>query len=100
MLRMLHSLPKPILFGLYGALGGLLGALLFGELIWALVRPTVAQAVPLKLAASPSVTAFWAGPISFTSGLHAAGSMGPCSSRRAICRPMSRFARLKFPREK
>jgi len=61
MLRMLHSLPKPILFGLYGALGGLLGALLFGELLWRVACPTVAQAAPLRLAASPSVTAYWGG---------------------------------------
>src|SRR4051794_3332945 len=33
-LRSLHRLPKPVLFGLYGALGGLLGALLLGELLW------------------------------------------------------------------
>jgi hypothetical protein len=35
----LAFLPKPILFGLYGAIGGLLGALLFGELAWQVLKP-------------------------------------------------------------
>jgi len=37
--KLLAGLPKPVLFGLYGAIGGLLGALAFGELIWYLLRP-------------------------------------------------------------
>ena len=37
--KMLSGLPKPVLFGLYGAVGGLLGALAFGELVWFLLRP-------------------------------------------------------------
>lgn len=36
---LLRGLPKPILFGLYGAIGGLLGALLFAEPVWQLLRP-------------------------------------------------------------
>ena len=35
----LSKLPKPALFGLYGAVGGLLGALVVGELVWSLLRP-------------------------------------------------------------
>ena len=35
----LAKLPKPALFGLYGAVGGLLGALVVGELVWSLLRP-------------------------------------------------------------
>ena len=42
--KLLAALPKPILFGLYGAAGGLLGALVFGELLWYLLRPPVATA--------------------------------------------------------
>ncbi len=37
--KMLSGLPKPVLFGLYGAVGGLLGALAFGELVWFVLRP-------------------------------------------------------------
>src|SRR5262245_66104814 len=37
--KLFAGLPKPVLFGLYGAIGGLLGALAFGELIWYLLRP-------------------------------------------------------------
>src|SRR5206468_1728801 len=32
-------LPKPVLFGLYGALGALLGLLVLGELLFALLHP-------------------------------------------------------------
>jgi hypothetical protein len=35
----LLALPKPILFGLCGAAGGLLAALLLGELLWAICSP-------------------------------------------------------------
>lgn len=37
--RWLAFLPKPMLFGLYGAIGGLLGALVFGEPAWYFLRP-------------------------------------------------------------
>ncbi|MBM3982494.1 MAG: VWA domain-containing protein [Planctomycetes bacterium] len=40
--KMLAGLPKPVLFGLYGAVGGLLGALAFGELVWWALAPQVA----------------------------------------------------------
>ncbi|MCI0699770.1 MAG: VWA domain-containing protein [Planctomycetia bacterium] len=43
--KMLSALPKPVLFGLYGAIGGLLGALAFGELIWYLLRPPAPKPV-------------------------------------------------------
>jgi len=35
----IHKIPKPVLFGLYGALGGLVGALFLGEPAWALLKP-------------------------------------------------------------
>ncbi|HEY1187058.1 MAG TPA: vWA domain-containing protein, partial [Gemmata sp.] len=44
--KMLSGLPKPVLFGLYGAIGGLLGALVFGELIMLALGPKVATAAP------------------------------------------------------
>jgi hypothetical protein len=44
--KMLAGLPKPVLFGLYGAIGGLLGALAFGELIWWVLAPAKAQTPP------------------------------------------------------
>ncbi|QJW96779.1 vWA domain-containing protein [Frigoriglobus tundricola] len=37
--KLLAGLPKPALFGLYGAVGGLIGALVFGELVWFVLRP-------------------------------------------------------------
>src|SRR5262245_43562524 len=60
MLAALLSLPKPILFALCGAIGGLLGALVLGELLWALLRPTAVQAEgpSLLLAVPPSMTVY------------------------------------------
>ncbi len=37
--QFLAFLPKPLLFGLYGAIGGLLGALVFGEPAWQILKP-------------------------------------------------------------
>ena len=34
-----HALPKPVIFGICGALGGLIGATAFGEAAWWLLRP-------------------------------------------------------------
>jgi len=58
-----HRLPKPWLFGLYGALGGLIGATLIGEAVWwALRPPPAAGPVPtLRLAASPAVDVYKGG---------------------------------------
>lgn len=44
--KFLSGLPKPVLFGLYGAAGGLIGALVFGELIMLLLGPKTAAAPP------------------------------------------------------
>lgn len=58
-LGFLHAaLPKPILFGLYGAVGGLLGVLLLGELVWAMLHPAVAEMKPIRLAVSPALTVY------------------------------------------
>ncbi len=57
-----RSLPKPCLFGLYGALGGLLGALLMGELLWFLLSPAIASGgPPLQLAVSENVSVYQGG---------------------------------------
>jgi hypothetical protein len=52
----LAGLPKPILFALYGAIGGLLGAVVFGEPAWWLLKPPEATPPPqLAIGASSSV---------------------------------------------
>jgi hypothetical protein len=55
----LLALPKPLLFGLCGALGGLLAALCFGELLWAALRP--AEAAPHIHLALPATMRIYAG---------------------------------------
>src|SRR5207248_8804995 len=50
-------LPKPVLFGLYGALGALLGLLVIGELVFAFVHPPKPKA-EVKLSVTPELTLF------------------------------------------
>jgi Mg-chelatase subunit ChlD len=65
LLSRLHQvLPKPALFALYGGIGGLLGALLLGEVLWLLLRPAAAGKVTepaVRLAASPTVSVYQKG---------------------------------------
>ena len=57
--KLLAGLPKPALFGLYGAIGGLLGALAFGEPVWALLKPPTAEPVAqIGVSASASVQVY------------------------------------------
>ncbi|MGH7169316.1 MAG: GYF domain-containing protein, partial [Gemmataceae bacterium] len=39
LLEPLLALPKPLLFAIFGGIGGLLGALVLGEVLWALLSP-------------------------------------------------------------
>ena len=55
----LAGLPKPILFGLYGAIGGLVGAVLLGEPAWYALKPPLAVAPPqVAVGASSSVKVY------------------------------------------
>ena len=74
-LRALHSLPKPILFGMYGAVGGLLAALLLGELFWFLLRPAAAS--PLTAAVSDKVALYPGATNRFTVKIARSGFSGP-----------------------
>jgi hypothetical protein len=55
-----RRLPKPLLFGIYGAIGGLVGALLLGELVWRLLEPPppVPPKPVMAVTASPSVQVY------------------------------------------
>src|SRR5688572_25240455 len=75
--QQLLALPKPILFGLCGAAGGLLGAVILGEMLWLALRPAAATAPPLQIAASPSVTAFFGGKNHFSVTIARNGFDGP-----------------------
>jgi hypothetical protein len=46
------------LFGLYGALGGLVAVLLLGELLWALLHPAPSVLAPLTIAVPSAVTVY------------------------------------------
>jgi Mg-chelatase subunit ChlD len=52
----LGGLPKPILFGLYGAVGGLLGAILLGEPAWQLLKPPASPPPPPQVAVGASTS--------------------------------------------
>lgn len=60
-IRSLLSLPKPILFGLFGAAGGFLGSLLFGDLLWLLLRPAELKQEPEVRLGIPAEVAVYAG---------------------------------------
>ncbi len=86
--KFLSFLPKPLLFGLYGGVGGLLGALLFGELLWfvlgsVLLKPP-APVVPvpqLAVAASKDVEVFVEGRNTFPVQIARDGFTGPVTVR-------------------
>ena len=85
--RFLSGLPKPVLFGLYGAVGGLLGALVFGELFYYLLTPKAAAAPPpeaqLGVASSPAVEVFVQGRNTFPVQIARDGFDGPVTVRLA-----------------
>ncbi len=77
-LSWLHAtLPKPVLFGLYGALGGLLGVLLLGELFWAVLHPAPPVVEPLTLAVSPGIRVYPASQNTLTVKIARNGFEGP-----------------------
>jgi hypothetical protein len=63
--KALSRLPKPLLFGLYGAIGGLLGALVFGEIVWHVLKPPAAEAAQpeprVAIAAAKKIDVFDSG---------------------------------------
>jgi len=65
----LKGLPKPLLFGLYGAAGGLLGALVFAEPLYRLLTPPPPPVVrpepEVAVATSPDVTVLVGGSNTF-----------------------------------
>lgn len=76
--RAQRSLPKPVLFAIYGAIGGLLGALVLGEVLWWLLRPPVQQVKPaLQLAASASLTLYQGGKNLLPIKVGRTGKVGP-----------------------
>ncbi len=75
-----RTLPKPWLFGLYGALGGLFGALIFGEALWRVLRPSspaVRSIPPLRLATSPWLEVYQGGKGRFGVKVAREGWVGP-----------------------
>lgn len=80
--RALSALPKPLLFGLYGAIGGLLGALVFAEPLYHLLTPRSEKpAVRIAVAASPDVEVFADGRNTFPVQIARDGFDGPVTVR-------------------
>jgi Ca-activated chloride channel family protein len=78
LLSPLLALPKPVLFGLFGGVGGLLGALLLGELLWLFLSPRAAQTrPPLQVAVPASVPVYSGGSNRFTIKVARTGFKGP-----------------------
>lgn len=82
--KFLSGLPKPVLFGLYGAAGGLLGALVFGELLYWILTPRAVVAAPpaaIAVAASSDVEVFVEGRNTFFVQIAREGFDGPVTVR-------------------
>jgi len=73
----LKGLPKPVLFGLYGAIGGLLGALVFAEPLYQLLEPAKSLTGPqVAVTASKDVEVFFGKTNTFTVQIDRAGFDG------------------------
>ena len=84
--KFLAGLPKPLLFALYGAVGGLIGALVFAEPLYRVLTPPSPpqQAGPepqLAVAASPAVEVFVEGRNTFPVQIAREGFYGPVTVR-------------------
>ncbi len=81
--KILSFLPKPLLFGLYGGVGGLLGALFFGELLWYLLKPPppAATGPQVAIACSSNVEVFVEGRNTFPVQIARDGFTGPVTVR-------------------
>src|SRR5437773_803331 len=80
--KFLAGLPKPVLFGLYGAVGGLLGALVFGEPLWRLLKPPAApepppQVAAIAIAVPPDLVLYKRGTSKFTTSVARRNYDGP-----------------------
>jgi hypothetical protein len=76
--KALSGLPKPVLFGLYGAIGGLLGALVFGEPLYRLLEPPkVAPEPQVAVAASRDVEVMFQKSNTFVVQIDRGGFDGP-----------------------
>ncbi len=71
--RLLSALPKPLLFALYGAVGGLLGALVFAEPLYHLLTP----GPQFEVVASPEVEVFVEGQNTLLARVSRGGFDGP-----------------------
>jgi Mg-chelatase subunit ChlD len=84
--KFLSRLPKPVLFGLYGAVGGLLGALVFAEPLYRILTPPPPPPKPapearVAIAASPEVQVFVDGRNTFPVLIDRGGFDGPVTVR-------------------
>lgn len=82
--KALAGLPKPVLFGLYGAVGGLLGALVFAEPLYRVLTPPPpppASTAQVALAASREVEVFSDGRNTFPVQVARDGFDGPVTVR-------------------
>ncbi|MBA4064716.1 MAG: hypothetical protein C0501_13575 [Isosphaera sp.] len=96
--KALSGLPKPLLFGLYGAAGGLVGALVFGELLYRLLEPPRADTGPqVAVTASRDVEVFLGQANTFAVQVDRAGFDGPVTVRFADLPPTLRIDPVTVP---
>ena len=97
---LLAGLPKPALFGLYGALGGLIGALAFAEPLWQAVSPPLLPPTgpAVAVTASKDVEVFAGGTNEFAVQVARAGFDGPVGVRFDNLPPGTQIAPITIPK--
>lgn len=79
LLQPLLRLPKPLLFAIFGGIGGLLGAFLLGEVLWAVLSPASfrPRQPQVRLGIPSAVRVYVGGKNRFTVNLSREGFRGP-----------------------
>ncbi len=100
--KLLAGLPKPVLFSLYGAIGGLLGAVLLGEPAWRLLKPPppAAPAAQLAVSTSASVSVYPGTSNTFVVQIARAEFDGPVTVKFAGLPPETTIEPVTIPTRK
>lgn len=100
-LQPLLALPKPLLFAIFGGVGGLLGALLLGEVLWAVLSPAgFRPAQPQVRLGIPSAVRVYLGSKNrFVVKLSREGFHGPVRIEPADAPEGIQFSTVDIPEE-
>lgn len=101
-LEPLLALPKPLLFAIFGGIGGLLGALLLGEALWAFLSPASFRPPEpqVRLGIPSAVRVYLGGKNRFVVNLSREGFQGPVRIEAENPPEGVRFSPVSIPEDK